>query len=135
MTKLNLSLRLRGDLPTLGEINEKLGIQASNFYKKGELVGRSKKRVQSYDVWILDLTPNLSHESSTADLESELLNAVVSLDAILPQLDNFKSTNFDSEIYISFIQEGDQGGFRLPYQLIQSAATVNIPITVSTIAI
>ncbi|WP_156820202.1 DUF4279 domain-containing protein [Synechococcus sp. PCC 7336] len=135
MTKLNLSLRLRGELPTLKETNKILGIQASSFYQKGELVGRNKKRTQPHDVWILNLTPNLDHNSSITDIENDLLEAITSLEAVLPRLESFNIKSFEPEIYISLLQESDQGGFRLPYQLIQVIAKVNIPMTVSVIAI
>ncbi|MGD1906862.1 MAG: DUF4279 domain-containing protein [Leptolyngbyaceae cyanobacterium] len=133
--KINVSLRLRGDLPSLEFINNELGVEATTYYKKGELTGRKKNRVQSQDIWILNLTSNLDYESSIEEEEHSLLNAVTYLDEISPRLSSSKLGKVDSDIYISCIQEEDQGGFCLPFQLIQVIASMNLPIRVSTLFI
>ncbi len=137
MTKIKLSLRLRGDLPTLVETNELLGIEASNYYKKGELVGPRKNRVQKSDVWILGLTPDLNHDSSASDIEDRFLKAVDKLDHVLPRICNIDSSSYDftSEINVSIVQDASQGSFSFPHKLLQVIATVDIPIALSVIAV
>lgn len=135
MTKINLSLRLKGELPPFSSLDETLGVSATKTYKKGELIGRKKTRVQPQDVWILDLTPNLDHGSSAEEIESAFLEAANSLIKVLPRLSILKNENFHREIYISLFQEEDQGGFSLPSVLVQTIALTNIPIVVSIVAI
>ena len=119
MSRIHLSLRLRGKLPPLDYITQILGSAPTDSLRCGDIIG--KRRVQSIDVWILDLA-----EFDTFDTDDYIANQIVqactTLKQVAPALATLDRTNCKAELYISNIQEEDQGGFSLPKELLAVAA-------------
>lgn len=53
MSRVTLSLRLRGELPSSDELTRTIGVTPTETRRRGDVVGR--RRIQPTDVWILDL--------------------------------------------------------------------------------
>jgi Domain of unknown function (DUF4279) len=120
MSRIHLSLRLRGKLPPLDDITQILGIVPTDFLRCGDIVG--KRRIQPMDVWILDLAEFDTFDDDEEHILSQTVQAATTLEQLVPALATLDRTNCEAELYISNIQEEDQGGFSLPKELLAVAA-------------
>jgi hypothetical protein len=131
MNCINLSIRLRGELPSILEINEVIGVPATISRKKGDLLSSRTKRLQLIDVWILDLTPKLDSDITDKEVEEQFLFAEAVLQQIAPNIAMFNRDKISADLFISFTMEEAQGGFTLSQQLVEAAAIAKLEINVS----
>jgi hypothetical protein len=123
MSKIDLSLRISGELPPLDDLIRLLGVTPTYIARRGEPIG--KRRIQPTDVWILDLT-HLDRDSTEDEIASQILQAAATVQQIAPALAALDRTCCRPELYISTIREEDQGGFSLPGEIVTAAAAANL---------
>lgn len=128
MSTLQMSLRLGGNLPSPQELAETLGMQPTEFRRRGDRI--SKKRVQPVDVWILELA-KFDTDSTQEERDNQMLNAATTLQEISSSLARLDRTNCNTDLYITTIREEDQGGLSLPPELVKAAADSGLSIQIS----
>ena len=128
MSTLQMSLRLGGNLPSSEELAESLGMQPTEFRRRGDRI--SKKRVQPVDVWILELA-KFDTDSTQEERDNQMLKAATTLQQMSSSLAKLDRTNCNTDLYITTIREEDQGGLSLPPELVKAAADSGLSIQIS----
>lgn len=128
MSIVQMSLRLGGNLPSLEELTQILGVTPTKFIQRGDVI--SKKRVQPVDVWILDLV-NFDSDSTTEERDNQMQKAATTLQKMSSSLAALDRTDCNADLYISTIREEDQGGLSLPPKLIATVASCDLSIQIS----
>lgn len=123
-----MSLRLGGNLPSLEELTQILGVTPTKFLQRGDVI--SKKRVQPVDVWILELA-NFDSDSTTEERDNQMQKAATTLQKMSSSLAALDRTDCNADLYISTIREEDQGGLSLPPKLVATAASCDLSIQIS----
>jgi hypothetical protein len=132
MSKIFVSVKLRGTLPPDDEIARLVGMPATKVFRKGDVLNLKIKKTQQEDLWILDLVPQLdNYESTESEILEQFLVAAKTLLEIAPNICQMSCDKFTTELYISTLREEEQGGFTLPVQLIYAAALAKLPIRTS----
>lgn len=133
MSKIFVSVKLRGILPPDDEIARLVGMPATKVFRKGDVLNLKTKKIQQEDLWILDLVPQLdNYESTDSEILEQFLIAAKTLLKIAPNICQMSCNKFTTELYISTLrEEEEQGGFTLPVQLIYAAALAKLPIRTS----
>ncbi len=123
-----MSLRLGGNLPSLEELTQTLGLTPTKFQRRGDRI--SKKRVQPVDVWILELA-KFDSDNIKEERDNQMLQAATTLEKMSSSLAVLDRTNCHADLYISTIREEDQGGLSLPPKLVAAAASGKLSIQIS----
>lgn len=127
MSKISLSLRLRGNLPPTDELSYLLNANPTIAIRQGEPV--SSRRTQPIDVWILDLFE--MEDSEVESVEDQMHRAASELQRMAPMLASLERSTYEAELYLSTVRWEDQGGFALPVELITAASDAKLAIEVS----
>ena len=130
MSRVTLSLRLRGELPSSDELTRTIGVTPTETRRCGDVVG--KRRIQPIDVWYLDLA-QFDSDSTSDQILNQIMQATTTLQQIAPALAtlDLDTTSCNAELYTSIIQEEDQGGFTLPRELLAAVADAKLSIEFS----
>ena len=130
MSRVTLSLRLRGELPSSDELTRTIGVTPTYTRRRGDVVGR--RRIQPTDVWILELA-QFDSDSTSDQILNQIMQATTTLQQIAPALAtlDLDTTSCNAELYTSIFQEEDQGGFTLPRELLAAVADAKLSIEFS----
>ncbi len=129
MSRNNLWLRLRGDLPSSEELARILGTAPTTDRRRGSPIPGSVD-AQRADVWSVELIQRDQWSLNRPD-DDALSPAVVKLQRMVPGLTSLDRERCQAELYLSSIREEEQGGFAVPAELIAAAALANLPLSVS----
>jgi hypothetical protein len=127
MSEIEMSLRLVGDLPPLEELTRLLGTLPTRDRRRGQLVHPHSRRIQSVDVWTLDLT---GWQRGRLD-PAALAQAAAALQQMAPALATLDRGPCRAQLYISAIRDEESGGFELPAELITAAGAARLELHVS----
>jgi hypothetical protein len=135
MSCITLSIRLRGELPSIFEVDQFIGISPTFSRKKGDLLSEKTKRRQPIDVWVLDLTPKINFDSTDDEIKEQFSFAEDLLRQIAPNIAMFDRDKVLADLFISCTVDKCQEGFILSQQLIEAAAIAKLEINVSILTI
>jgi hypothetical protein len=130
MGRIELSVKIKGKLPSDKEINTLIGIPATVITRKGDLISSKKSSVWSKDTWSLNLTPDLDFDSTKDEIQENFLQAGVLLDRIAPNISCLNRDQFSVILWITCIREEQQGGLTLSQELVSAIALAKMEIHV-----
>jgi Domain of unknown function (DUF4279) len=132
---IQLSVKIKGELPPDEEINTLMGIPATVIHRKGDWIGRNKKQVWKSDNWTLDLATDIDVDSTEDEIDEKFSQAEVLLRQIAPNIAALNRDCFSAAFYISCIREEDQGGLVLSQDLVSTIAMAELEIHVLVLVV
>ncbi|HEU5441425.1 MAG TPA: hypothetical protein VFU88_19220, partial [Ktedonobacterales bacterium] len=130
MNESELSLRLIGVLPPSTDLNRLLSEVADIERRRGMPSRRRRGPPQEVDVWAVTLVKRDSWTGPMPD-QAALSQAIDRLRQMAPQLASLDRTGLKAELYVSTIQDHEQGGFELPAEVIIVAGQARLDLVVS----
>ena len=131
MSYINLSLRLYGELPDSLNLNNFIGISATTFHKRGDVLNKKTQRIQPIDMWILDLTPGINSNSTEDEVANQLSQAEMLLQHICQKISTLNREKISSDLFVSYTAARSHGSFMLPYGVINAADIAKLEIDFS----
>jgi hypothetical protein len=126
MSSNSLSIRLLGQLPTRGELDRWLGTAPSEYVAQGTPLGRRRRRVQAFDLWLLDLA-----EWDGENADPELMQSVaMRLAQLAPALAGLDRTSMEAQLLIGVTQFEEWGGCKLPEAILSAAAAAKLSLLI-----
>lgn len=129
MSTNELSIRLRGELPSSEDLTNILGVSPSFTRRRGTPIRRGKG-IQPVDVWGITLIERDRWTQSRPE-SAALAYAIAELARLSPLLYVIDRAHCSIELYISSIRDTEQGGFELPAELITVAGQTRLDLVVS----
>ena len=131
MSRNQLSLRLRGDLPASEEVTALLGVSPDAARRRGSRV-RGSETLQVADVWVVTLIER-SEWTDESPLAAATERAVEILRRAAPGLARLDTSRCQTELYLSTIRDEEMGGFSLPAEIVAAAGACNLTLAVSVL--
>jgi hypothetical protein len=128
MSRIEVALRLSGNLPSTEDLTQRLGQFPTQALRRGDRL--SKRRVQPVDLWLLVLGQWDSDGSMTA-IEAQLVTMADRLAEMSEALAALDRGECQADLYISMICDADRAGFGLPALLVGAAAAARLSIQCS----
>jgi Domain of unknown function (DUF4279) len=119
MSRIEVALRLSGNLPSTEDLTQRLGQLPTQALRRGDRV--SKRRTQPVDLWLLGLGQWDSDWLLTA-IDAELVAMADRLAAMSGALAELDRGQCQADLYVSMICDADRAGFGLPALLVGAAA-------------
>ena len=132
MSKVQISLRLAGNLPSSKDLKQLLGIVPTIDRRSGEQV--SPERIQPFDIWILSLAEFDSDSEPTA-IAAKMQSAAEMLQTMTSGVATLNRTDCSAELYVATVQEEEQTRLSLSPPLIAAAAAAKLSIQFSVLAL
>ncbi len=132
MSKIQISLRLAGNLPPSKELKQLLGILPTIDRRSGEKI--SPERIQPFDIWILSLA-EFEDDSEQATIDAQLQSATDRLQQMAPAVAALNRTHCSAELYVATVQEEEQIRLSLFPPLVAAAAAAQLSIQFSVLAL
>ena len=143
MSRVKVSLRIRGDLEHMADLTKALEGMPTKFSRRGSQTPGGM--VQPMDVLRLQLAQWHSvgvqtddgrlqngHELGQDSGEKDhLMAATATLRRLAPVLASLDRSRCQAELYVSTIREEAQGGFELPAELLSVAAVAGLSLATS----
>jgi hypothetical protein len=130
MGKINLSVRFYGNFNENKNILELLRTYDKEIYFKDSLTNIQGSSASNIDFAILNLTPHLDFNSNEDEIFNELHRADSMIGEIFSRLPNFEKNQLSIDLYVRIIEEEDRASFSLPEKIINTAAILNLPISI-----
>jgi hypothetical protein len=131
MSYFNLSLRLYGELPDISTLNNFIGVSATTFHKKGDILNKKTQRIQPIDIWILKLTPDINSDSTDYAISDRLVQAEILLQNICLNISRIAREKISADLNISYTVDKVQDIFTLPAGLVSAADIAKLEINFS----
>jgi hypothetical protein len=132
MSRVEVALRLSGNLPSTEDLTQRLGRTPTQALRRGDRV--SKRRTQPVDLWLLVLGQWDSDWPMTA-IDTELMAIADRLAEMSGALAEIDRAQCQADLYISMICDADRAGFGLPALLVSAAAAAQLSIQYSMLVI
>lgn len=134
MNESQLSVRLIGVLPASTDLNRLLSEVPDLERRRGMPSRRRRGRPQELDVWSVTLIKRDNWTGVMPD-QAALSQAIDRLHQMAPHLASLDRTGFKAELYVSTIQDRDQGRVELPAEVIIVAGQARLDLVVSILDI
>lgn len=128
MSRIEVALRLSGNLPPTEDLTQRLGQFPSQALRRGDRL--SKRRVQPVDLWLLVLG-QWDSDWAMAAIETELVTMADRLAEMSEVLAGLDRGECQADLYVSLICDTDRAGFGLPALLVEGAAAAGLSIQCS----
>ena len=132
MSKIQISLRLAGNLPSSQELKQLLGIVPTIDRRSGEQFSPGHR--QPFDIWILSLA-EFDGDSEQPLIEAKMQTAAEMLKNMAASVAALDRTHCSAELYVATVQEEEQTRLLLSPPLVAAAASAKLSIQFSVLAL
>lgn len=133
MNDTKLLVRLIGELPPSEYISKLLG-EKPNAERRRGMPSRIRGLVLENDVWTVTLIER-DEWTEPAPEQAALDQAIDRLRRMAPALASLDRRGFKTELYVSTLQDEDQGRFEIPAAIIALAGQARLDLVVSILNI